>query len=250
MKYSLLLLIFLINACTQNNVPPIPSGASLILDADTLSGPSTPSGSCSFTTFPDSSGNGKNATINCDAGGGFAGTKTQSDPNRIVFNGSSTFISTPLNTQSDVMPNATWVAWVKPASTNFSHIFSIDDHGGAFNRALIIDNTTADYGVFNRFNSTWITTAVDIGSWQFVAVTFSPTDLTFHKNGTTALLGNAPSYTVTPQSFTVGRSAGGPFDYFSGAIAWLAVYPRVLNPTEINSACRALLTRFAGATCN
>jgi len=250
MKY-LFILFFLFGAgCAQNNGPSIPSGASMILDADTLSGTSSPTGTCNFTTFSDSSGNGNNGTINCASGGGFAGTKTSSDPNRIVFNGISTFISTSLNAQSGVMPNSTWVAWIKPSAATFSHIFSLDNHGGAFNRALVIDNTTSDYGVFNRFNNTWITTPVDLGSWQFVAVTFSSTDLTFHKNGTTSLFGNAPAYVDTTQTFTIGRSAGGSFDYFNGAIAWMAVYPRVLNPSEINSACRALLPRFAGATCN
>lgn len=253
MKKSSILLFFsiaLLTGCTQNNDSLIPSGASMVLDADTLSGASSSSGTCLFTTWADSSGNGNHATINCAAGGGFAGTKTPADPNRIVFNGSSTFVSTNLNAQANVMPNATWVAWIKPNSTNFSHIFSIDDHAGAFNRALIIDNTTADFGVFNRFNNTWITNPVDVGSWQFIAVAFSSTDIYFYKNGTTTLFGNAPAYTTTAQTFTIGRSAGGSFDYFNGAVAWMAVYPRVLNPSEINSACRALLSRFSGATCN
>jgi hypothetical protein len=246
----LFLILQLSLSCSIKNTLDIPEGASLLLDADTLTGASSPTGSCGFTNWSDVSGNSNNATINCAGGGGFAGSRTPADPNRIVFNGTSTYVSTSLNAQSNAMANTTWMAWIKPTNTNFSHVLSIDNHAGAFNRSLIIDNTTSEYGVFNRFNNTWLTSPVDTGSWQFVAVTFSATDLTFYKNGTTYIFGNAPAYSNTAQTFTVGRSAGGAFDFFQGEIAWVAVYPRVLSSTEINTTCRALVTRYAGANCN
>lgn len=228
----------------------IAAGASLILDANTITGASSPGGSCSVSSWNDSSGTGNTGTINCAAGGGFSGTGIPADPYKIVFNGLSTSVTTTLNAQPNTMTSSTWMAWIKPASTTFQEILSIDNHSGVFNRALLIDNTSQEYGVFNPFNSIWATKPVDIGVWQFIAVTFTPTDLIFTKNGTFMNLGVPPNYTSTLQTFTIGRSAAGFFDFYNGSIAWLAVYPRALSSIEINNTCRALLLRFNGATCN
>lgn len=252
MKQVFLIILGLnfLHSCGGNRESNIPAGASLIFDASTINSVSSPTGTCNVTSWIDSSGSGNTGTINCAGGGGFSGTGIPTDPNRIIFNGNSTFISTPLNAQPNTMLNSTWIIWVKPTTTGFSHILSIDDHAGTFNRSLVIDNTTADYGVFNRFNNTWITTAVDLGAWQFLAVVFTPTNLLFYKNGSSANFGNPPSYNSTIQTLTIGRSAGGPFDYFNGAIAWVAVYPRALSSSEIMNSCQALLPRFSGASCN
>lgn len=253
MKKNILILIglFLIHSCSGGNrESTVPGGASLILDANTINSASSPTGVCDVTSWADSTGQGNTGTINCAGGGGFSGTGIPADPKRIIFNGSTTYVSTPLNAQPNVMISSTWIAWIKPATTNFSHILSIDDHAGSSNRALVIDNVTADFGVFNRFNNMWITTVVDLAQWQFVAVTFTQTNLYFYKNGSVSIFGNAPTYNSTAQTFTVGRSAGGTFNFYNGAIAWLAVYPRALTTTEIQNTCTALLPRFSGATCN
>lgn len=232
----------------SNNIPP---GANLILDASSLSGaPSSSGGSCGVTNWADASGSGNNGTINCAVGGGFSGSGLPSDPYKIVFNGLSTSVTTLLNAQPSVMPSSTWMAWVKPAITTFQQILSVDSRNNAFNRSLVIDNSSGDFGVFNPFNSIWATLPVSIGVWQFVAITFTSTDLVFTKNGSQMNLGTSPNYTSTPQLFTIGRSAGAFADFYSGSIAWIAVYPRALTATEIKNACRALLFRFDGATCN
>ncbi|MBC7540516.1 MAG: hypothetical protein H7281_16955 [Bacteriovorax sp.] len=161
----------------------IAGGASLILDANTLTGTTSPGGSCSVSRWNDSSGAGNTGTINCATGGGFAGSGIPSDPFRIVFNGLSTSVTTFLNAQPNTMASSTWVAWIKPASTTFQEILSIDGHTGAFNRTVMIDNATQDFGVFNPFNSIFTTKPVDLGAWQFIAVTFAPSDIVFTKNG-------------------------------------------------------------------
>ena len=230
-------------------IVPIPSGASLILDANTLSGATSPDGTCSVSSWNDSSGAGNNGTINCATGGGFSGSGIPSDPYRVTFNGLSTSVTTTLNAQNDTMPNATWLAWVKPTSTAFQHILSIDNHSGAFNRSLVIDNNSQRYGIFNPFNSIWTTQPVEVGKWQFIAVTFTLTDLIFQKNEASMNLGSPPSYISTPQTFTIGRSAGGLFYFYAGAIGWIAVYPRALTAEEIQLACLAMVVRFEGASC-
>lgn len=252
-KIPLLLLgLFLINACGGNSSTNsnIPTGASLIFDAARIGIVSpSPLGVCNVTNLTDSSGSAHNGFLNCAAGGGFAGSGIPSDPNRFVFDGVSTYISTNFNAQPDVMPSSTWVAWIRPVSTAFSEIISIDSHLNAFNRSLIINSTTGQFGVFNPFNQTWLTTAVSPNVWQFIAVVFTPDNLIFYKNGTSLVFGNPPLYTPTSQTLTIGRSAGGSFSFFQGSIAWVAVYPRALSQTEVMSICNELVPRFDTGNC-
>lgn len=227
----------------------ISDGASLIFDASTLTGASSPGGTCSFSSWKDSSGSGNNGTIYCAGGGGFSGSGIPADPYKIVFSG-STSVTTLLDAQSNRLSSSTWIAWIKPTFSSFQQILSIDDHIGNFNRSLLIDGSSGDFGVYNPFNSIWTTRPVDVGVWQFVAVTFTPTDIVFTKNGTFINLGVPPNYPSSAQKFTIGRSAAGLFDFFTGGIAWIAVYPRALTPLEINNTCKALLPMFSGASCN
>jgi hypothetical protein len=80
-------------------------------------------------------------------------------------------------------------------------------------------------------------------------VTFSTSNITLTRNGDKASFGSAPTYADTANVFTIGRSAGGAFDYFDGDIAWVAVYPRILSKDEIKDTCLALVGRFSGAKC-
>lgn len=224
----------------------IPSGASLIFDMKSLAG----SGSCTTTSLNDDSGGGNTGTLHCASGGGFAGTGTSADPYRVNFDGAHTYISTNFDAQSGTLPATTWLAWMRPSNTNFSHVLSLDNHGGAFNRALVIDNGSGQYGVFHP-STTWTSgLSVSTGQWELVAVVFTATDITLYRGGSNADFGSAPSYVDTVQKFTIGRSAGGSFDYFTGDIGWVGVYPRALSASEINQVCLALQSRYAGSSCN
>ena len=166
-----------------------------------------------------------------------------------MFDGASTYAAGSFSPQPSTTPNATWIAWVKPTASNFSHILSIDDHGGAFNRSLL---TNTDYLIFDGIGPGWDTNStVTNASWQFVAVTFSATNLSMTKNGNKVSYGVVPTYTDTVNPFTIGKSAGvGSFDFFNGSVAWVAVYPRVLTDDEIHETCHALKDRFSGAVCD
>lgn len=232
------------------STPTLPTGASLTLDAANISGDgSTPASTCAVTTWTDLSGNSNSGTLHCASGGGWSGSGTSADPYRIDFDGSHTYVSSSFSPQPSTMTSTTWVAWVKPSVGTFQHILSLDNHGGAWNRSVTIDTSAFSMFVGGPSN-TWTSSAADVGSWQHIAVVFSPSDVIFYKNGTADDRGSAPTSSDTAQTFTIGRSAGGSFDYFQGSVAWLAVYPRVLTATEVSNACKALQSRFAGVACN
>lgn len=227
-------------------------GAKLLLDANDFSGNgSTPASACASTTWVDLTGGGHNGTLSCGGGGGFSGTGSTTNPYAVSFNGSSTYVSTALNAQSNTMPSTTWIAWVKPTSAAMSHLMSIDNHGGAFNRSLIADGS-GHWGVFTgpSVPQTYTPVSYTQGQWQNVAVVFTATDIVIYVNGAAYDWGSAPSFGVTANAFTIGRSGGGSFDYFAGSINWLAVYDRALSASEVSETCKALQSRFDSVSCN
>ncbi|MFL5812575.1 MAG: LamG domain-containing protein [Bdellovibrionia bacterium] len=237
---------------TSSTSPLIASGAKLLLDANDFSANgSTPASSCASTTWVDLSGGNHNGTLNCAGGGGFTGAGTTANPYAVSFNGTSTYVATSLNTQSNTMPSTTWVAWVKPGSGSFSHLMSIDNHGGAFNRSILTDGS-GNWGVFTGPSAPTTYTPVTYtqGQWQNLAVVFTATDIIIYLNGTPYDRASAPSYGVTANSFTIGRSGGAAFDYFTGAVNWLAVYDRALTASEVSDTCKALQSRFSSVACN
>lgn len=225
----------------------IASGASAIFDAETVTANSNVStGVCDDTSWDDSSANTNDITITCGTGGK-AGSKTPSDPDRIVFDGAVTIAAGAFAPQPTVVQNATWIAWVRPVSATLSQILSMDD--GTFdNRSLTVDG---DYNV-NDGAALWDTNStVTTGSWQFVALTFSTTNMSLTKNGTKVVFGTAPTHSDTAGPFTIGNVAsGGGSEFFEGDVAWVGVYPRVLTDSEIEETCRALVGRFSGASCD
>ena len=223
------------------NLSEVATGSTVLLDAKTITGTCPAS-----LTWNDSSGNGNNGTINCTVGGSVSTT-----PSRVIFDGTNTTVSTALSATSTDMPEATWVAWVKPTASGFSHILSIDDHAGAFNRSLTLENSAGDkFGVFNRNpNGSWEATTASLNQWQFLVVEFTPTNIVLQKNGSRFTYGSAPNYNNNALTFTIGSSPA-LFDFFTGEIAWVAIYPRILTSTEIRQTCLALVNRFVGASCD
>ena len=233
---------------TYNTFYILPTGASMILDAYDFSGNSTnPASACAVTTWADKSGNGNNGTLTCGTGG-FTGAGNQASPFAVNFDGANTGVTTSLNVQAAAMPNSTWIAWVNPSNTSLQHIMSADNHAGAFNRSLVINS-----GSFEAFTGTatnFTGTTIDQSQWQQIAVVYTPTDIIIYKNAAPFARGTAPTIQATAQTFTIGRSAGGAFDFFSGAINWVAVYPRALTAVEISVACKAVQLRFNLSSCN
>lgn len=219
----------------------VATGSTLILDAKNITA------SCPGSlTWSDSSGNSNNGTINCTVGGTIS-----SSPARVIFDGTNTTVSTTLSATSADMPSATWVAWVRPTAAGFSQILSIDDHAGAFNRSLTLENNGGDkFGVYNRNpNGAWEATTATLNQWHFVVVEFTPSDIVLQKSGSRFTYGNSPNYNNTALTFTVGSSPA-LFDFFTGEIAWVAIYPRILSTSEIRQTCLALVERFPGASCD
>jgi hypothetical protein len=128
----------------------------------------------------------------------------------LQFDGSSQYVTTTLDAQPSALPTTTWEAWVYPTLTNSGirqTLFSIDD--GAYDRGVDIEANTNDYAVFTGVG-TWIPTTVDLNTWQHIAVVYTPTGISFYKNGVEYVYDTSNGFEVNPTNnkFQIARNPG------------------------------------------
>lgn len=197
----------------------------------------------SGTTANDSSGYGKNATLN---GATWAAGRSG---NAVSMNGSSQYVGMPsgiVNTLNDF----TIAAWVRLNTvTTWTRIFDIGSSttvnmfltptaGSAVRFAI----TTNGSGSEQRINGT---TALSGGSWQHVAVTLSGNTGTLYVNG--VQVGINTSMTLRPSSLGntsrnyIGRSQYSD-PYLNGLVDDFRIYDRALSVTEIQALVSGTVT--------
>jgi Concanavalin A-like lectin/glucanases superfamily/Ig-like domain CHU_C associated/FG-GAP-like repeat len=162
-----------------------------------------------------------------------------------VNSASSQRVNTLLNAAPAALPNSTWEAWVYPTRTNHGvrqTVFSVDD--GNFDRSLIIEANTDDWGVFTG-SSVWTPTTVDLNQWQHVAVVYSTTGIRFYKNGVEYVYGGGANTGTTTNLFMIGSNPGFLNESWQGQIDEVRVWSTVRSQSEIQS---TLNTAPAGNT--
>jgi len=135
----------------------------------------------------------------------------------VYLEGSSSYISTPLDVQPAAMPVSTWEAWVYPERVNFGIRQQIlSDDNANYDRSVLIEGSTEKFAVFTGFNA-WQTAPVSLNEWQHIAVVFLPDNILFYKNGIEYSLGSSPVGGSTTNSLKIGMNpAFG--EYFKGKI--------------------------------
>jgi hypothetical protein len=128
----------------------------------------------------------------------------------LQFDGTSQYVTTTLDAQPAALPTTTWEAWVYPTRTNFGArqtLFSVDD--GAYDRGVDIEANTASYVVFTG-TGTWAPTTVDLNTWQHIAVVYTPTGISFYKNGVEYVYNTSNGFSVNPTTnkFQIARNPG------------------------------------------
>jgi hypothetical protein len=232
-----------------------------MFDAEDVDGSGNPpTDSCSpINTWVDIgeavANNGTIINHGCPGGGVWNGNGENIDPYHALLNGTNQSINTGLDVNPGVMPESTWVAWVKPTNipsvTNQS-IFSTDTAVGSWFRS--VDIISSNFAVFvgtgvGQLN--WQPVSATVNTWQFIAATFTATDVFFYKNGTKFTRGTAPTVADSSQPLRLGATATVvPDEFYAGGIAWAAIYDRALTDTEVTETCKALKSRFFGALCN
>jgi len=128
----------------------------------------------------------------------------------LQVDGSSQYVTTTLDAQPSAMPTTTWEAWIYPTRTNYGArqtLFSIDD--GAYDRGVDIEANTSNFAVFTG-QGVWQPAAVDLNTWQHIAVVYTPTGIYFYKNGVEYVYNTNQGFSLnaTANKFQIGRNPG------------------------------------------
>ncbi|MBY0415555.1 MAG: LamG domain-containing protein [Bdellovibrionales bacterium] len=247
----ILTLAALIQGCAQKENKLIPKDANAIFDAENMLGlNSIPTTGCTTTSWVNLVNSAFNGAFTCINGNsGFEGNGSTTLPYKVTFNGSGTYVSTNIDQQPTNQESVTWIIWVYPTDLTLAtqSLLSIDDHNGAYNRALLINN-----GMFTVYNGvgSFSPVAATLNTWQQIVVTFTPSSITLYKNNQAFPMGFAPVIKNTAQTLQIGKSGAGSFDFFKGSIAWIGLFNRALTAKEIKDSCTSLVNKFAGAACS
>ncbi|RZK61150.1 MAG: hypothetical protein EOO59_05765, partial [Hymenobacter sp.] len=128
----------------------------------------------------------------------------------LKFDGTSSYVTTTLDAQPSALPTTTWEAWVYPTRTNYGTrqtLFSVDD--GAYDRGVDIEANTTSFCVFTG-TGTWLPVAVDLNVWQHIAVVYTPTGISFYKNGVEYVYNTNGGFSLnaTNNRFQIGHNPG------------------------------------------
>lgn len=149
------------------------------------------------------------------------------------FDGTNDYVGTSVKVDQSGAASATFEAWVYPTSSTstYRYVFGTDDGGTDW--GLVQYGTTWYISTGSSRYTTGI--AVDLNTWQHVAVVFIPgTGIHFYKNGTlvkpftTSYLG----FETSTANIFIGQSGLNNY-YFAGRIDEAVVYDRALAAANI-----------------
>ncbi|KAA9338731.1 T9SS type A sorting domain-containing protein [Hymenobacter busanensis] len=152
---------------------------------------------------------------------------------------SSQRVSTNLNAAPSALPNTTWEAWVYPTRSSYGvrqTVFSVDD--GNFDRTLVIEGNTDNWGVFTG-SGVWEPTTVELNQWQHVAVVYSSTGIKFYKNGVEYVYVGGANTGTTGNRFMFGSNPGFLNESWQGQIDEVRVWSTARTQAEIQATMNA-----------
>jgi hypothetical protein len=158
-------------------------------------------------------------------------------------------VSTPLRMSPAEYPSLTIVAWARPyinyADTNptdTGQIASGDD--GGFDRGYGVKRFDGTFTI-QRGNGNWDTgIPSDFGIWQHTAVIYTPTQITFCKNGNCVNYGSGGVFGSSSEPLDIGDSAGCGGCNLNGTVDELRVYGRALSVDEIKQQYYSNLQKY------
>jgi len=209
----------------------IQNGLVLCLDAS-----NTKSYSGSGTTWRDLSGNNNDGTLTN------APTFSNLDRGFFSFNGSSNFISTPVNIDANTN---TLSAWFNPRTTSGGVRSIITSDNGNYDKGFGINN--GQWSI-NIGDSEIYTGSFTINNWYYGVIVYSSTNIEFFINGNRIYSKGSAQGSTTGANVSVGNATypnnGIGSRFFNGYISFCKIYNRALSTIEILQNYNATKGRF------
>ncbi len=180
----------------------------------------------------DQSGNSKHASVN---GATLTTDRFGTPGSAYDFDGSASYIATPIEINPSALPAITMSAWVYPRKTgegsqqNRRQILSHDD--GGFDRSMLMENS--QWSAFTGIGCWNTGAAVDLNTWQHIAVVYDTSNIRFYKNGVEYSYGSAPQNGSSVNKLRIGDNPGEWNEFFDGIIDDVRISGRALSHTEI-----------------
>lgn len=195
----------------------------LIMHLDTGNPASFPG---SGSTWTDLSGNGNHGVL--QNGVGFSGINNGT----MVFDGINDYVATPIDADLQVMPSTTWTGWIKTTGvSSWQVIFGMED--GGWDRMLIIEAGGLGLSMGHTTNRWQTGTFVTPSVWQYVVTIYDNGSMKFYLNGIEYNTAISEGNHGSNGTFTIGSNQNGVGNFYSGNIAQVSVYNRVLSTEEI-----------------
>jgi hypothetical protein len=208
----------------------VTAGTVLILDpGQTVSYPGT------GATWYDLSGQNNNGTLvnspaySSSVGGG-----------SLQFNGTNTYVTTPLNGVSD----GTITAWHYPTASPNTNPYNgiIDcDNPAQYGTGFGITNSTYNTILDNQFWNPSV--SATLNQWQYVAMTFNATTAKFYLNGVLKTTLSYTRGTLVPTTYKIGVNYANGL-YYTGYIGAIYVYNTALSDSDVTQNYNALRGRY------
>lgn len=187
----------------------------------------------------DSTGHGYDGT---PAGGVATSSDRFGRQNASMYlNGSGAYVSTFLDVQPSAMSTTSWAFWVLPTRKDNSTdqaILSCDDN---YTDRTVGINGTLDTGAHANYYTVYVGGTAEwrprlpiFGQWQFVVLTYSPTNVYFYLDGVKDSLGSPGTIANTISRLQIGRNPGFG-NFYQGHVDDIRIYRRALTDREIDS---------------
>lgn len=208
----------------------------LLLDAsDTLSYPG------SGTTWTDLSGNGNNGTLTNGPTFGSA------NGGSIVFDGIDDYVSVPnaalLNSTTQTI--SVWYMSTSLPARSATIVGKHDAFGSYNGYNILTGNTIQIKGPQNGAAFSYGPGNALVSVWYFATLTMTingPTE--FYVNGVSVGTGTTPNFTMSSNELRIGRSSDSFWSIFTGRVAYVSIYDRILTSVEILQNYNATKSRF------
>jgi len=149
----------------------------------------------------------------------------------LEFNGSSDYVTTPLDIDQSGAVNITMLMWVYPTNDTAGRRQVISSDDGGYDWSVLSDGD--EWHVFTGENSRYTGFSVELNRWQHLAAVFVPgSGVTFYKDGLYNWIGNIAT-DASDNNIAIGNNPGPFAEYYEGMIDEVAVYQRALNDSEI-----------------
>ena len=189
------------------------------------------------TTWRDLSGNNNNGTLTNSP------TFLNNNLGSFSFNGTSNFISTPINIDSDTN---TLCCWFKPniSITNGVRSIITSDNGG-YDKGFGINNGAWSINIGSSETSAG---SFNINIWYYGVVVYSNTNIQFYINSSIIYSRGSAQSSTAGSNVSIGNASypnnGIGTRFFSGNISFCKIYNRALSQLEILQNYNATKGRF------